>query len=546
MRVPENRSVSGGPAVEIPYAIVKSASPRPDALIYLGDGPGASALAGMSDVLGWLQPFIAERDLIVFDPRGTDLASPALDCLPAFATPDLSQARREAEAAAPPALLPLTDADVRAYACGQRLAGQGIDLAQYGAAQQALDLADLMQALGYAEYNVYAAGYGTRVALEAMRVKPAGLRAAVLDSVLPAQARPDERGPALAAYETALTTLTQCGADPTCQAAFPYIRYRFYKVKDALTRSPLTLTVESPSAFTGEDLTRFLIATGATAAYAPYLPLVIDELERGSADTLTGLLNGQIRPRGAPAAPAAQRNLDAVRDFTTRFQQAVQAVGLDDAALRELGRVLRRSPDRGQLAAFVTAHLPQDEASLLLSQLASLSDQDVELAFTELAGGARQPYLEGAYLAAWCQDAMPNQSLERAQDAYRAAGIPGDLASVDLEAARSAWARCALFTAGQSMTVTRTLPVTSDVPALVLQGLMDTSTAAAWSATARRTLSNSLGVDFPLQGRIVIAQPASQITGCPAIIAGAFLDQPDVPPDAACAGLDYQINWVVK
>jgi hypothetical protein len=49
-----------------------------------------------------------------------------------------------------------------------------------------------------------------------------------------------------------------------------------------------------------------------------------------------------------------------------------------------------------------------------------------------------------------------------------------------------------------------------------------------------------------LQGRNVIAQPDGQVTGCPAIIAGAFLDQPNVPPDAACAVLDYQINWVVK
>jgi len=364
---------------------------------------------------------------------------------------------------------------------------------------------------------------------------------------MPAQARPDERGPALATYETALSTLSQCGADPACQAAFPYIRYRLYRVKQALNTAPLTLTADSPSAVTGDDLVRFMATTGANAGYAPYLPLVIDELGRGSAATLTALLTGETRPRGSQPAPAAQGDLDAVRDFASRFQQAIQANGgLDEDALRELGRTLRRDPDRGRLAAFITARLPQDDASLLLGLLASLSDQEVALAFAELSGGAQQPYLEGAYLAAWCQDVLPGQSLERMKAAYQAAGIPEDLAATDLEAARSRWARCALFTAGQAAAAKQAPPVASDAPVLVFQGLMDASTSPNWSSAARRTLANSRGIDFPLQGRVVIAQPDSQATGCPAIIAGAFLDQPDAPPDAACAGLDYQINWVVK
>jgi pimeloyl-ACP methyl ester carboxylesterase len=172
--------------VKLPYAHIRaeSAHPHPDPLVYIVGGPGGSALAEFSQIYGWFRALRRDRDLILYDQRGTLLADPVLEC--ALDGPPPTAAEIEQSSTRVPAHLhPLDANDVVIAHCAERLQAQGIDLAHYDTATHARDLLDLMAALGYQKVNLYGTSYGTRIALEVMRVSPNTLRAVVLDSVYP-------------------------------------------------------------------------------------------------------------------------------------------------------------------------------------------------------------------------------------------------------------------------------------------------------------------------------------------------------------------------
>jgi pimeloyl-ACP methyl ester carboxylesterase len=118
-----------------------------------------------------VQPFIAKRDFIVVDLRGSGYSQPALDC------PDRS---------GPAAQWMRT--------CRERLSSIA-DLDCYNSAAVAADLADLRRALGIREWNLLGESYGTRYALTAMRDQPEGIRSVILDSVVPPEADQYADGP---------------------------------------------------------------------------------------------------------------------------------------------------------------------------------------------------------------------------------------------------------------------------------------------------------------------------------------------------------------
>jgi hypothetical protein len=72
---------------------------------------------------------------------------------------------------------------------------------------------------------------------------------------------------------------------------------------------------------------------------------------------------------------------------------------------------------------------------------------------------------------------------------------------------------------------------------------LDTITPPSWAEAALRTLPNARYYEFPGQGHLVIQQPLSIASGCPAQMARAFLDTPAQAPDASCIGENYRIEW---
>ncbi len=265
LTVPEDYDNPDGAMVEIAVTIIHSpgGATYPDPVIYLEGGPGGSATQSPEV---WLEQFFLEdRDLILFDQRGTGASIPSLNC------PELEADDDSDEVAA-------------AAACYERVTDEGTDVSQYHSVQAAADLAALREALGYDEWNLFGISYGTRLALVTMREQPAGIRSVILDSVYPPQvnAYEEEAVNGVSAFEI---LFAGCAADRACHAAYPNFEEDFYALLSDLDDVPVEFTVEDP--WTEEEVDVYLDGLGLVdqvyqtlydTATIPWIPYAIDQI----------------------------------------------------------------------------------------------------------------------------------------------------------------------------------------------------------------------------------------------------------------------------
>ena len=203
LTVPENRTLSNSPTIELAYAIVDAAEDegRPP-IVYLAGGPGGSAIDDfVADPEGWQYPFTNARDLVLIDQRGTGYSIPTLDC------PELAEE------------VAFEDENPE-VTCHNRLLEEGIDLTAYNTAENAADVAALREELGIESWDLLGISYGTRLALEIMRDYPQGVRSVVLDSVFPPNAdTPGEE--ALAPLWSLQWLFQECANDGYCSENYP-------------------------------------------------------------------------------------------------------------------------------------------------------------------------------------------------------------------------------------------------------------------------------------------------------------------------------------
>ena len=246
--VPADRGRPNGRTLRLAVAIFKSPSPTPapDPVVVLQGGPGLPLLSIAAHVP--LQALLAafsgggNRDIIMLDQRGTGYSQQSLSC------PELAAARYRSIVQDRPLDQNLTSAQRLALLlraerlCRARLVHAGIDLAAYTVAEDAADVRDLRLALGYKVWNLHGTSYGTRVAMEAMRLDPAGIRSVVLDSALPLQrTAPFDILPQTA--RAFASVFAECAADPACAAAYPHLATVFERVVARLNAHPVRLPV---------------------------------------------------------------------------------------------------------------------------------------------------------------------------------------------------------------------------------------------------------------------------------------------------------------
>ncbi|UCD08109.1 MAG: alpha/beta fold hydrolase [Dehalococcoidales bacterium] len=306
MTVPENRNQPDGNQVSIQFAIFRSKSrdPEPDPIVYLAGGPGEHALESVSLTFDKrFAPLTENRDLIVFDQRGTGYSEPALECpeLIDLAYELLDQDLESEEA--------ITLENEATRECYERLNEQGIDLSSYNSVESAADLNDLRLALGYDEWNLFGISYGTRLALTAMRDYPDGIRSVILNSTVPLQADLYSEMPA--AFDRALNVLFgSCAGDPEANKAYPDLRKVFFETIDQLNDSPAEFTAIHPLngesydvLMSGNNFFNFVISTLYSTEVIPLVPKVIFDTHTGNYDTLallvgSNLLNMELRSSG--------------------------------------------------------------------------------------------------------------------------------------------------------------------------------------------------------------------------------------------------------
>ena len=238
--LPQDYSDARGGAVRIFFTRIASDNPqpKPDPLVYLVGGPGSSGShLLMTSFRRYLQPFAAERDIIVIDQRGTGMSLPTLYCQEAVDRRTEVMQSHYAEYAE-------LQLDILRQ-CRERLSRYEIRFATYHSGSNARDIVNVLLALGYKEWNLVGVSYGSRLALEIMRSYPARLRSVILDSVYPPQADiyldvyfHGERG--------LRRVFAACRSDAFCDARYPRLESIFFALYHNLNRRPMKTQFTPP------------------------------------------------------------------------------------------------------------------------------------------------------------------------------------------------------------------------------------------------------------------------------------------------------------
>ncbi len=286
--VPERHTQPDGSIIRLPVAILRATTdtPHPDPLFLAQGGPGGDAFE-IFPVLVSQSANALNRDIVIFNQRGTRYAEPSLLCTESFdvSAEILSLSPAEADAQSLAAL----------SACFERLKNEGVDLSAYNSVENAADVEAIREALGYDEFNFYGVSYGTLLGLHLMRDQPQNLRSVILDGVVPTNVN---FIPHVAANTDRVFTkvIQACENDAMCAAEYPHLEKRFFDLVEALNKSPVTTTLKDPE--TGNSVQALLdgdtlVDVLFQAFYLPdsyaFFPKLVANLEQGDYTFIRGI-----------------------------------------------------------------------------------------------------------------------------------------------------------------------------------------------------------------------------------------------------------------
>jgi pimeloyl-ACP methyl ester carboxylesterase len=267
LSVPEVHAVPGGPQISLAVVILRAKQPTPGALpvFYLTGGPGGAA----TDIAAYFPLFSAlqrQHDIVLIDQRGTGYSAPFLGATSG------------------------TYGSIRAG-----FTNAGIDLTAYNTSENAADIADLRQALGYSQIILLANSYGTFLAQEVMRSHPAGIAAAVMNGVVPPT---DTFIPTFNRNTLhGVNALFQdVASTPAARASFPNLSRTYFQLLKRLRTRPLRM--DDGFKVTLDDFQGSVQGLLQSPERIRLLPLLITEIadQRGS-DFVRRLLDFSDGPR---------------------------------------------------------------------------------------------------------------------------------------------------------------------------------------------------------------------------------------------------------
>jgi pimeloyl-ACP methyl ester carboxylesterase len=292
--VPKDRSDVSRGTYDLAVAVLLSPNPRPapEPVVYLAGGPGENALTTLQFAFEDLfEPFLADRDVVIFDQRGAGFSEPETACLELreLAIDLLDEA------------LPVDEAGARgvaaANACYDRLVAEGVEFDTLNTAESAQDVHAIMRSLSYESWNLLGISYGTRLAQTVMRDRPEGVRAVILDSVVPIENDLIAQTPG--SFGRALQALIDgCSSSSTCAEDFPDLESTLLAAAHSLNDEPQPGTVANQltldsydSLASGADLGEQVFLALYSAQMIPMLPEMIALAGRGQVD-LVNLARG--------------------------------------------------------------------------------------------------------------------------------------------------------------------------------------------------------------------------------------------------------------
>jgi pimeloyl-ACP methyl ester carboxylesterase len=586
VKVPEDRSKADGRMLPLAFAIYKATSrfPEADPLVYLQGGPGGSAFDILAKLQTTFRPWRDRRDLVIYDQRSAGISGASVQCSQALSQNLVEIARPGSKANVDG--IPTPELMKQ---CVAELETQGVPLPLYNTTQNALDLPAIVKALGYGDYNIYGISYGTKLALEVMRVAPQGIRSVIIDGVAPSwlnlytlQSQKID--------EAIQHVVDQCAADRACNQAYPELGRIFTETLNKAARGEVM--------FRGQPLTvdNVLDPVGARngntdgVPITRYIPAFVYELWRGKEmptvemlvsagfrisrdDALVmkaaGVLNAEQKAlvqqildntaiaeranEGTARAEAALRNATEMardfgplaREFDDELDAAMKDLAQADrakltAALTEYGALRLQKPDKALLKAFVARHLADPAKSRLAALAEAMTAREVEGSFAIIrrdSSRALAPFVTGLYLDVYaCQEDVPFATLEGHKAVVAARTYP-HLGSISDSTAKLFFDSCAALK--PQPRENWHVPVVSDIPTLSFGGLYDIQTSASWAKAAIEKLSNAQAFMIPEAGHgAVLYQP------CVGQMGVAFTDNPKRRFDDSCAR-SIKVDWYV-
>lgn len=294
LTVPAEHARPDGPTIQLAVAIIKSLDPDPksDPLVLAQGGPGGSTIETYALPLLTSSILRADRDIILFDQRGTLYSRPALYCneIDQLTSETLEKVltREEGER-----LNLLTLA-----ACRQRLAQEGINLSDFDSLENASDIEALRQALGYEQINLYGVSYGTLLALHYMRSFPGSLRSAILDGVVPPQTN-FILGSGKTMDQSFTHLFEACRQNEACNQQYPDLEETFFDLVEQLNQTPARIALTDPKTGTtypqavidGDTFLSAIFQYLYVADLIPALPRMINDARQGDFSVFARILS---------------------------------------------------------------------------------------------------------------------------------------------------------------------------------------------------------------------------------------------------------------
>ena len=583
--VPEQREKPDGKRISLAYAILRSSSqfPEPDPVVYLEGGPGGSAMRMLPLLDRVFKPWRPRRDVVIFDQRSAGISGSSVNCYKALSANALDIVKP----AGPKVSNDLPDAAITAK-CVAELTQKQVPLAAYNTTQNAHDVSAVISALGFQSYNIYGISYGTKLALEVMRVAPTGVRSVIIDGVAPSWVQLYNSF-AMKTDEAIQTVVDQCAADKICNATYPNLGQVFI---DTINKAHVgEISLKGEKVTVPLVLAPIMLRNGKynSSSITPYIPAYIYELSRGKETPTVEMLLGRNfelpKPtdedvlKAAAKLPGDQqelvrqmldgvaiadraeqgvaRSVEALRssaESTTRFGPVarmfdqelaaamIETLRADKTRLKDIladyAAMQTAEPSKERLLAFVAQYFVGAAKDRLSALITSMSAKEVDGSFAIIRRdtyASLSPFLSGLYLDIYaCQEDRPFNSLEGYKDVTAKLRYPhlGDLTD---KMAELFFSTCEPFKPVERANWHE--PVTSAIPTLSFGSLYDVQTPASWAKVAIEKLSNAQAFMIPEAGHgAVVYQP------CVAEMGVAFIDNPQRKFDNACAE-SIKIDW---
>ena len=287
--VPLRHGKADSPRIRLAVVLIPAADQsnrKPDPLFLAQGGPGGSTIGGFAQVLlaDQAKRPVLNRDLVLWDQRGTYFSQPRLQCRETTKLPANAKPEQEREAL---------------VQCGKRLQAEAGDLSAFNSLENARDADAIRAALGYEKFNFYGVSYGTELGQFLMRERPQHLRAVILDAVVPLGFSlvtdvPVVKQRVMQQFSSA------CRESESCNLAYPGLGDRYLALLDKLDKTPVALPAPGgpllgkarpanspvspqaePDTMSGRDLDGALYQSIYSREAVPLVPYIIERAEQG-------------------------------------------------------------------------------------------------------------------------------------------------------------------------------------------------------------------------------------------------------------------------